>query len=241
MMANPFSNAPWIDVTLTARKYFRQSTSPVARLSPVTLATYFERKSSTIYKFLTAEPQRSPAERVHIYSAGFQTREGYRKMKRFNRIALALVVAAGAFGLHMAGVRVSLQSVRADGFTNDSLKGTYGFSSDTTQGSLGSSSRLVGYGRLAADGNGGISGVETVNDSSGNLVTTQFVGVYSINQDGTGTMTLNYLVPDSGNTDNPTPVPDPGHLNFVLVNDHKEIRGIRTDPGVTSVTTFVLQ
>jgi hypothetical protein len=162
-------------------------------------------------------------------------------MKLFQNITLAVLVAAGVYGSYVAGARSSIQVVRADNFTNESLKGTYGFTYETTQGSIGETNRVVGFGRLAADGNGGITGTETLNDASGNVITRQFVGVYAINQDGTGTMTLNYLLPDSSDSDNPATVPDPSNLRIVLVNDHKEARGIRTDPGVASVATFVLQ
>jgi hypothetical protein len=164
----------------------------------------------------------------------------FRKLlARARRIGLAaILLAAGIAGVSQFHVRPARA---ASGFSLSSVKGTYGY---MIQGQMGAT-RL---GLLTADGNGGISGSDIV-QAFGGTQTQPFQGSYTVNNDGTGTMTLNYPAPPAPpqppqDPDNPTPVilppPPIAHYNFVLVNG-RTLRAISSDRNVFATGDFTLQ
>ena len=132
-------------------------------------------------------------------------------------------------------VRVHAQSV----LDNTVVRGAYGF---TEQSAGGSGTPLVGLGLLMADGAGNISGCETLQVLGVGTQVRNFQGLYSVNPDGTGTMTVNYA-PDP-NAD-PTVTPDSSALSatysFVVVNNKLSLKGIRTANGVLVTSEFTRQ
>ena len=112
--------------------------------------------------------------------------------------------------------------VQARECSNASLKGTYGASCEGT---------IVGVGPVAvvsvltADGDGNISGVETL--SVNGVITTgvTLTGTYTLNADCTGSIVT--TAPDGSVTDH----------DFVLDDNKKEIRIIVTEPGAVVVCT----
>ena len=112
--------------------------------------------------------------------------------------------------------------VQARECSNASLKGAYGASCEGT---------IVGVGPLAvvsvltADGDGNISGVETL--SVNGVITTgvTLIGTYTVNANCTGSIVT--TTPDGSVTDH----------NFVIDDHKKEIRIIVTEPGVVVVCT----
>jgi len=156
---------------------------------------------------------------------------------------LILSVAAVA-GLAMWGVKSP--SVHAQtGYNVAALKGTYGF---TEQGGVGSNLPVVGLGVINADGNGAVSGYETINVYGSGMVQRTFQGFYTVNADGTGVLTLNYAALPSdqiGTNDDGTPVYPQSSLtiqyNFVVVNNKAEFRGMRTANGYFVTAAFARQ
>ena len=146
----------------------------------------------------------------------------------------------------VAGIAVMSQihvgQVRAaSGFSIGTVKGTYGY---VIQGQMGAT-RL---GLLVADGNGGITGSDML-QAFGGAQSQPFQGTYTVNNDGTGTMTLNYpalptqtLGPED--PENPTivvqPPPPVAHYNFVVVNGHT-LKAISSDRNVFATGEFTLQ
>ncbi len=161
------------------------------------------------------------------------------KLERYSHVLTLLMIAG--LGGWLIGSGNNARSVHAAAtFTNASLKGTFGY---TFSGSAGGAVPVAGFGILNADGNGGISGTETTGAFGASLVTRPFVGTYAINGDGTGTVTISYTdVPaDSGDVGTPTSMPVSAHYSFVIVNGAKELRSVRTDPGVVTTANFAMQ
>ena len=77
----------------------------------------------------------------------------------------------------------------ADDFTLESLDGTYRFVFESTS----DRNPFGGSGRITFDGNGGLSGVQRLVTTGGSIQQT-FQGHYTVNPDGTGSMTtiINY-------------------------------------------------
>ena len=157
---------------------------------------------------------------------------------------LSVALVAGVAGWSLS--RGSMKSVKAaNGFSAASLKGTFGY---TLQGQIGTSSPLVGSGLMVLDGNGGVSGSETTQAYGVGMQTTTFQGSYSVHNDGSGTMVINYpaLPAPPVDPDNPdaTPAAPPAvvaRYNFVIVNGSAELKAIRGDNGTTVVADFKLQ
>lgn len=106
--------------------------------------------------------------------------------------------------------------------SNTNLVGAYGFAVRGTNAAANLQFAITG--RFVADGNGHFegSGTQTV---SGNLFKTSFQGGYHINSDCTGSATLTFTNGPSSN------------LDFVLVNDGKEVLLIVSDPGTVETGT----
>jgi hypothetical protein len=111
-------------------------------------------------------------------------------------------------------------------FTEKSIKGTWGFSAQGTvlPPARPAATPGVAVGVLKFDGAGGCSVTDTTN--VGGTKTgprTSVTGTYIVNPDGTGS--FSYTVPGH---------PEPASISFVLVNNAKEMRTIRTDQGVAT-------
>jgi hypothetical protein len=143
--------------------------------------------------------------------------------------------SAIAVSVFIPKMRVHAQSV----IDNTAVRGTYGF---TEQSAGGSNTSLVGLGLLTADGAGNICGYETLQVLGQGTQMRKFQGLYSVNPDGTGTMTVNYA-PDP-NAD-PTVTPDSSTpsatYSFVVVNNRLSLKGIRTANGVLVTSEFTKQ
>ena len=123
------------------------------------------------------------------------------------------------------------------------LRGAYGF---TEQGGVGTTNPLVGLGLLTADGVGGVTGYENVQVYGVGAQTRAFQGSYSVNPDGTGSMTVIYAAAPTASTDGSTDTTaDPTQLtatyNFVIVNNKLEMRGVRSENGVLVTSEFTRQ
>ena len=112
--------------------------------------------------------------------------------------------------------------VQAGECSNASFKGSYGASCEGT---------IVGVGPLAvvavltADGNGNISGVETLSVNGVITPGVTLTGTYTVNADCTGA--IETTAPDGAVTDH----------DFVLDDNKKEIRIIVTETGAVVVCT----
>lgn len=167
------------------------------------------------------------------------------KVKQY-ALGFAVALLAGISAWSLANGSFSVRPAHAqEAYSAASVKGSYGY---TVENAAGNSAPLVGVGLLVADGNGGLSGSETLQVyGTGNVVRT-FQGSYTVNADGTGTMMLNYAAPagsqtnasaDEDNSFTP-PVLSAGY-DFVIVNNRAEIRGIRSENGVLTKADFRLQ
>src|SRR6476646_9217204 len=120
-------------------------------------------------------------------------------------LTAALVAGFAGWGLSHGPFKV--QAVKAaNGFSAASLKGTYGY---TIQGQIGSTSPLAGLGLLVLDGNGGLTGSESTQVYGVGNQSTTYQGSYSVKNDGSGTLVINYPVP-AMDPDNPDAVVMPG-------------------------------
>jgi hypothetical protein len=160
-------------------------------------------------------------------------------MNRKLVVSLALLaLAAGAAwqGWHQMGSAHAASACSAAAF-----KGTYGF---TEQGAIGTATPQVGLGVLVADGAGGISGSDTFQIYGVGTQQMTFAGSYTVNADGTGSMTLNCAAPVTDNSLSATDTPAIAlttNYNFVIVNNQAELRAIRTENGTFVCTTFTRQ
>jgi hypothetical protein len=154
-------------------------------------------------------------------------------------LTAALVAGFAGWGLSHGPFKV--QAVKAaNGFSAASVKGTYGY---TMQGQIGTSTPLAGLGLLVMDGNGGLSGTETTQVYGVGMQTTSYQGSYTVKNDGSGTMTINYptLPVDP---DNPDAMIVPGvvaRYNFVIVNGNAELKAARAENGTIAIADFKLQ
>jgi hypothetical protein len=152
--------------------------------------------------------------------------------------ALSAALIAGIAGWSLAHGMHSVKA--ANGFSAASLKGTFGY---TVQGQIGSTNPLAGTGLMVLDGNGGITGSETTQVYGVGLQNSQFQGSYTVNNDGSGVMVINYPAP-AIDPNNPDAVPLPGvvaHYNFVIVGGTAEIKAVRGDNGTVATASFKLQ
>ena len=113
--------------------------------------------------------------------------------------------------------------VQAEQCSDASFKGTYGASCEGT---------IVGVGPLAvvsvltADGNGNISGVETLSVNGVITSGVSLTGTYSVDADCTGSIVT--TAPDGAVTDH----------DFVLDDNKKEFRLMPTETGFVAVCIF---
>ena len=114
-------------------------------------------------------------------------------MKNSSRVIVMTVVLLIGISVWLPGLR--LRRVGAQG--PPALMGSYGFSALAPYAGTNNSSPLAALGVLTFDGAGNIMGSETVvqPDTSPNPTTVQsqtvrFVGTYTVNADGTGTLII---------------------------------------------------
>ena len=162
-------------------------------------------------------------------------------MKRHVILSVAALAAVAAWGVWGRSASV----YASPGYAADALKGTYGF---TEQGGASNTTPLVGVGLLNADGNGAVSGTETVQIYGQGTQVRNFQGSYTINPDGTGTMTLNVPPPsytpvydDNGNLASIPPEGQVAKYSLVVVNNKVEFRGIRSENGIFVTASFTRQ
>ena len=154
---------------------------------------------------------------------------------------LTAALFAGCAGWGFSHATFKMQSVKAaSGFSAASVKGTFGY---TLQCQIGTSTPLAGLGMMVADGNGGISGSETTQVYGVGVHTQVFQGSYTVRNDGSGTMVLNFPAPPT-DPDNPDAVQLAGPIaryNFVIVNGLAELKAVRGDNGTIAIADFKLQ
>jgi hypothetical protein len=131
----------------------------------------------------------------------------------------------------------------ATGRSIASLSGTYGY---TVLGTLGSTTPLAALGTLVFDGNGGISGSETMQIYGQGTQTQVLQGCYTVNSDGSGTILINYPAPpapaqDPDNPNYATPQALTARYSFVMVNGVTEILGMRSENGIIVTADFKAQ
>jgi hypothetical protein len=114
--------------------------------------------------------------------------------------------------------------VQAGDCSNNSLKGTYGFSCEGTGGGLPIAVVAV----FTADGNGNGSEVETISFNGDISQGVPFTVTYTVNADCTGS----FVSTGFGSV---------FHNDFVIDDNKKEFRLIGTDPGVVAVCIFRTQ
>lgn len=154
---------------------------------------------------------------------------------------LIAAVLAGFVGRGFFSAGPRIQTVHAaPGFSVSSLSGSYGY---TLQGQIGGAP-VTGVGWLTADGNGGVSGTETVSISGGGVQTSQFQGSYTVDSTtGCGDIVVSY--PPAADPNNPIITiggPSPmASYHFVLVDGGIRINAVRTDDGVSITGSFFRQ
>jgi hypothetical protein len=131
-------------------------------------------------------------------------------------------------------------AINADGsHAEDSLHGSYGFSAQGSiravapDGTVVDVGPAVAVGRFTFDGVGGCTIADTLNvgliGKIGPRTSTECR--YTVNPDGTGTITASF----------PPPLDAPVPLSFVLTKNRKELRFIRTDQGAVAAGVAVRQ
>ena len=133
------------------------------------------------------------------------------------KMVLAALVAASGLALSVGA------GATKPGFSLHSVKGTY---ASTFHGTID------GTGTLVADGAGNIvGGTETANDGT-NICTGSLTGTYTVNADGTGTLTIVFTTDHSAPNIGACPsISATSHAAIVLVS-RKQIEVSGTDPTV---------
>ena len=152
----------------------------------------------------------------------------------------AAVLAAGFTGFALSHAPAAKA---ANGRSLASVKGTYGY---TLQGTIASTTPLAGLGIVVADGNGGLSGTETLQIYGQGTQTQTFQGSYTVNNDGTGTMLINYPAPptpayDPDNPPPPTPPALTAKYDFVMVSGQLQLKAMRSENGIVATAEFTAQ
>lgn len=123
------------------------------------------------------------------------------------------------------GMTGNHSDAQAAGFTNQRIRGNWGFSAAGTilPPALPATTPAAAVGIMTFDGTGGCSITDTINIGGMSASRTSTTCTYSVYPDGSGS--LSALFPGD---------PGPTPLSFVIVGNAKEIRFIRTDLGVAS-------
>lgn len=154
-----------------------------------------------------------------------------------------VVHGAGSVGDSLSAIRsdngtaVTVHLTRAQvGASVSSLKGAYVLSERGTAGSAGETT-LAGLGLVNLDGMGGVSGWETVRFAGGSL-TTKFVGTYSIDAGGVGTMNIIHTLPGPVAEGEEPKTATSSYKFLVDVDGIKELHAVRTENGIAVSSTF---
>ena len=147
-------------------------------------------------------------------------------MNRAMTIALSAIAAAGLLAFGVGTARSGGTGVERHGnspFSLATMKGTHGF---VYSGTLTGGGPIASAGPIVFDGRGRLSAAYNVT-IDGTLFQGSFTGTYTVNANGTGTVTLD--LPRLGIQ---------SHGSFVIVNDGDETFFTSTDPGqtITGVT-----
>jgi hypothetical protein len=144
------------------------------------------------------------------------------KGRKWPLLSLLVMVLTSILIFGLAGNQSDAQ---AAGFTDKRIQGDWGFSAAGTilPPALPAATPAAAVGIMAFDGMGGCSITDTINIGGTSASRTSTTCTYSVNPDGSGS--LSALFPGD---------PGPTPLSFVMVDNAKEIRFIRTDLGVAS-------
>jgi hypothetical protein len=141
---------------------------------------------------------------------GLSTQQKEEIMKR---VITPVVFVISFVSLLVLGL---VSRVQAGDCSNNSLKGTYGAS---CEGTIVGAGPVAVVGVLTADGDGSISGVETLSVNGEITTGVTFTGTYTVNADCTGSIVT--TTPDGSVTDH----------DFVIDDNKKEIRIIVAETG----------
>ena len=107
------------------------------------------------------------------------------------------------------------------GCSNATLRGTFAYTvTGVTSAPPPFGGPIAGVGKQTLDGNGHVSGTQTVS-VNGNILRQTYTGTYTVNPDCTGSITLVVNIPPGLVT----------HSDFVIDDNGAEIRTVETDGG----------
>ena len=165
---------------------------------------------------------------IRVLTTRFFEKRTMRRLGLLIGLAALLLVAALVVRT-MATSPVVADDEDDDAFTNESIEGRWGFSAQGTillpepPGPI----PAVAVGILDFDGAGGCVITDTANLGGTKIgPQTSVTCTYSVNPDGTGTFSVAFPGDPPG--------AEPAPISFVIVNEKKEIRTIRTDLGVAT-------
>lgn len=146
-------------------------------------------------------------------------------------VTLALTGLLGWVALSGGFQTSSVHAQTTTTFNNLSIRGTYGFN---FSGSVNTDTPIVGYGVMTADGVGGVTGRDCIQSAStGGFICRDFVGLYTVNTDGTGSVQMDFTDASDDN-----PLPRAARFNFVVVDGARQIRSIQMDSGIAVSAEF---
>ena len=142
----------------------------------------------------------------------------------FKRTMLILIVAVAAT-VAVAASSGGTVAVSSERFSDRSLRGDWGFSADgaIVPPAFPAPVPAVAVGTMHFDGDGGCEISDTINIGGTVASRTSTACSYTVGDDGTGEIVAEF-------PGDPFPVP----LSFVIVDNKREFRFIRTDLGVAS-------
>jgi hypothetical protein len=125
----------------------------------------------------------------------------------------------------LLGTFLWAQPVRPAACSNGSLTGKYGFAINGTA----NGNPITAMGQIATNGNGTLSGLETISENGtvGNLL--EVLGKYSIKSNCTGTMTIQAAGRSKQN------------FSVIIISDGQQIEMVQTDSGTTELGTAQAQ
>ncbi len=142
----------------------------------------------------------------------------------------ASVLAALAVGIAVGGGRGIATAHAEKVFSTASIRGSYGISySVVLPNASGPPQFLSGTGVFQADGAGHVTGHETTN-GNGQVCDGTMTGTYTVNPDGTGTLSVTFTATTPGCTDLTF------HQSLVILDSGRIVRVSETLP--TEVTLF---
>jgi hypothetical protein len=143
-------------------------------------------------------------------------------MMRFHKCCVIVLLAFG-----LVAVPEMDATHAKSGFSLRSIKGTYGFFFVVQ--AVPSLQPESGTGVITADGKGYVTGIETFNTGDQVCVDVGLSGTYTVNPNGTGTMSINF---DSQTQD----CSGSFTTSFVILDGGKIIRLAGTDPGFVTIS-----